>query len=121
MQTKFKRAFQWDLARQMKRVDFMLKWIPKYASTELNTVNNTAPVLSSASEKHPEAGCYCWQERTNWRALANQDPLGATGNKKRHYSQLAQKAPTPRKGFPIIDWSANQSWAEVCFDTLKPK
>lgn len=25
------RGFQWDLARQMERVDFLLRWIPKYA------------------------------------------------------------------------------------------
>ncbi|HZP61652.1 MAG TPA: glycoside hydrolase family 20, partial [Opitutaceae bacterium] len=26
-----RRAFQWDLARQVERLDFLLKWLPHYA------------------------------------------------------------------------------------------
>ena len=25
------KAFQWDLARQVERLDFLLKWLPRYA------------------------------------------------------------------------------------------
>jgi len=33
---EFIRGFQWDLARQMERVDFLLRWIPKYAEWGYN-------------------------------------------------------------------------------------
>lgn len=35
----FIRGFQWDLARQMERVDFLLKWIPRYAGWGYNQMN----------------------------------------------------------------------------------
>ncbi len=36
---EFVRGFQWDLARQMERMDFLLRWIPQYAKWGYNKMH----------------------------------------------------------------------------------